>query len=271
MSTTENKSLLKEGIGYSDDTDSNSSHHDEQNEHGHVKQQRYPPLKWWVYGGLIQVILMAIYTVIALEIIQASTSTTYGDAPDIHAFPGLIVRYKFRLYDNFINSPYTGAPTPESDLAWHNLLNNMSIRVSASELAAHNQTSVALPNGGYLAWLGVFHELHCVKILRQWSRRDHYFPEWENATLHEKNHQMVHIDHCIDWLRNAAVCRADTSALAVFKWDKRMPHPMLNTKRVNHRCVDWDMLMESPGHRERVVGKDEVVGLKNPLMEHHDD
>lgn len=176
------------------------------------------------------------------------------------------MRYIFRLYDNFVNSPYAGEPTPESDEAWHTLLNNMSVRVTGEELARHNQTSVELPGGGYLAWLGVFHELHCVKMLRQWSWREHYFP---NMTAHEHRHQMVHIDHCLDWLRNAAICGADTSALAVFKWDEKLPHPMLNTKRVSHRCVDWDALMRS--HEDRVVSRDEIVSMTNPLMKENGD
>lgn len=74
-------------------------------------------------------------------------------------------------------NPYAGEPTAEGDEAWHTLHNNMSVRVTAEKLAAHDQTSVALPNGGYLAWLGVFHELHCVKMLQQWSWREHYFPK----------------------------------------------------------------------------------------------
>ena len=44
-------------------------------------------------------------------------------------------------------------------------MGNMSIRVTKAELEAHGQTSVQLPGGGYLAWLGVFHELHCVVSL----------------------------------------------------------------------------------------------------------
>ncbi|KAI0097433.1 hypothetical protein GGR51DRAFT_540986 [Nemania sp. FL0031] len=75
---------------------------------------------------------------------------------------------------------------------------------------------------------------------------------------------MVHIDHCIDWLRNAAICRADTSALAVFKWDNRLPHPMLNTHRVPHRGVNWDAMVAS--HADRVVSREEVANLKNPLL-----
>ena len=39
----------------------------------------------------------------------------------------------------------------------------MHIRVTEAELRRDTQDSVALPeSGGYLGWLGVFHELHCV-------------------------------------------------------------------------------------------------------------
>ena len=39
----------------------------------------------------------------------------------------------------------------------------MSIRVSAEELEKINRTSVHLPEGGgFMAWLEIFHELHCV-------------------------------------------------------------------------------------------------------------
>ena len=39
----------------------------------------------------------------------------------------------------------------------------MHMRVSREELRKDNQESVALPEGGgYLSWMGVFHELHCI-------------------------------------------------------------------------------------------------------------
>jgi hypothetical protein len=59
------------------------------------------------------------------------------------------------------------------------------------------------------------------------------------------------------------MCHADTSALAVFKWDKG-PHPMLNTHRVVHKCVDWGLMMGS--HRDRLVNHEEVASLVNPNL-----
>ena len=44
-------------------------------------------------------------------------------------------------------------------------MKSMHIRVTETELRRANQESVALTEeegGGYLAWLGVFHELHCI-------------------------------------------------------------------------------------------------------------
>lgn len=44
--------------------------------------------------------------------------------------------------------------------------------------------------------------------------------------------------HVQDWPRNVANCRADTDALAMLKWDGRLSHPILNTHRVLHRCIN---------------------------------
>lgn len=70
-------------------------------------------------------------------------------------------------------------------------------------------------------------------------------------------------DHCIDWLRSAAMCHADTSALATFKWDKT-DKPMLDTRRVPHRCVDWEEMLSS--HKNRMVSHAEVASMVNPAL-----
>lgn len=72
------------------------------------------------------------------------------------------IKYVQKPFTAFQDSPFTGTPNAESDEAWDGLLSSMTIRVSEAELQKGNQSSVALPNGGYMAWLGVYHELHCV-------------------------------------------------------------------------------------------------------------
>ena len=57
------------------------------------------------------------------------------------------------------------------------------------------------------------------------------------------------------------MCHGDTT-LTTFRWDDE-EKPMLNTKLVPHKCVDWKALMASVG--DRVVSKEEIEKMKNPL------
>ena len=178
------------------------------------------------------------------------------------------------------DSPYVGPPSEELDETWRDLMSHMAIRVTQAELNQNNQTSVALPHGGYLAWLGVYHQLHCVvramkhygksswdqsdrrmqKMLRQLNYRDHYHP---NLTTQDQADWQVHADHCFELLRASVMCQADTSSLTTFIWDKS-EKPMLNSERPLHQCVDWDELVASTKHR--AVGRDETANMKNPLL-----
>lgn len=71
------------------------------------------------------------------------------------------------------------------------------------------------------------------------------------------------IDHCLDLLRSAALCRGDTT-LTTFGWTDETERPMLNTRLIPRQCVDWEALMNSVKHR--VVPQEEVAALKNPLL-----
>ena len=160
------------------------------------------------------------------------------------------------------------------------------------ELLASNQTSVALPNGGFMAWLGVSHELHCIvrtspfqgqkrklmprkKMLRQWNYRGYYYPNIsEQDSIREDVHAgrsselnavlaaYVYPDHCLEVLRSAAMCHGDTT-LTTFRWDVK-EKPMLNTKLVPHKCVDWDQMTSSTAQRK--VAPEEVASMINPLL-----
>lgn len=70
------------------------------------------------------------------------------------------------MFHNLTNNPYAGRPDKAIDSAWDELMAPMHIRVTAEELARDNQESIGLTEGGgYLGWLGVFHELHCIVSL----------------------------------------------------------------------------------------------------------
>ncbi|TVY58744.1 Oxidase ustYa [Lachnellula cervina] len=218
---------------------------------------KYPRLKdlRWTIG--FQLLFLAAYTVIFFTILW---KPIFSDPTTLHPIPHLNIRYVPVAYTDFEQSPFAGPPSASVDKAWHDLLEKTNLRVSQSELRLSNQSSVELPeNGGYMAWLGVYHQLHCIKMLRQWNYREHYHP---NITEEDRPHWDIHADHCLDILRSAAMCHADTT-LTTFGWADQ-PKPMLNTRPIDHRCVDWDALMESVEYR--VVSRDEMASLLNPNL-----
>ncbi|KAL8827046.1 MAG: hypothetical protein Q9191_003430 [Dirinaria sp. TL-2023a] len=226
------------------------------------KQRRwYRP---WIISCLIHGGLIAIYTIASIFIIKSQRCIAYLPPA---AIDGLQTIYTPTLFHRLNATPYAGPPSPELDAAWDALLAPMHISVSAEELERDNQKSVALPeSGGYLGWMGVFHELHCIRMLREWNYRSYYHDassSSSNLSAAEAAHLEQHVDHCFEMLRQSAVCHADAS-LTTFVWHPEKTRPMFNASESVHRCVDWELLMDSV--KDRVVDEEEILRLKNPLM-----
>lgn len=146
------------------------------------------------------------------------------------------VRYEKVLFGGDLaeKNPYRGEPRPELDEAWHELLRYSNIRVSADDLRRINRTSVQLSDGSgsYGAQLDVYHQLHCLKYIRRSLHPAAYPPVESNDTI------KVHIDHCLDTLRQHVMCHADI-ALVTFDWidGYRKPFPNFN---IEHECRSFD-------------------------------
>lgn len=118
---------------------------------------------------LIHLGIIAIYTITSISIIRSQRSclTIY---PPV-AIDNLDVSYTTTLFRRLNGTPYAGPPSAETNAAWNALMAPMHISVSKVELDRDNQASVALPEkGGYLGWMGVFHQLHCIVS----SNHSHY-------------------------------------------------------------------------------------------------
>ena len=142
--------------------------------------------KWKMFGVnfMIHFLLLAIYTVciiVAVHVLRESYSqickqhTSFWERIltfAVAAFEDLAFTYSKTVFHNLSQTPYAGPPSPELDAAWETLLAPMHMRVSREELRNDNQESVALPEGGgYLSWMGVFHELHCIVCISKSTYR----------------------------------------------------------------------------------------------------
>ncbi|KAK5124734.1 hypothetical protein LTR85_001447 [Meristemomyces frigidus] len=85
----------------------------------------------------------------------------------------------------WIDSPFVQPPSPETDKAWHDLVDNSNIILPAAEMIKANITSIPVPKqpGMYFSELGMFHEIHCLKRLRQYMYPEYYFPNLSEEEL----------------------------------------------------------------------------------------
>ncbi|KAF7929966.1 uncharacterized protein EAE97_009563 [Botrytis byssoidea] len=190
--------------------------------------------------------LILSYTVIfVLALFRSSCSKSTS----VYPLPGVRIRYVPVAPPDLPSSPYAGPPSESVDQAWHDLLKDMNIRVTTEELEKRNQKSISLPEGG-----------GHMKMLRRWNYRNYYYPNITDPTI---EHWDIHADHCFDILRSAVMCQGDTT-LTTFGWEK-LSKPQPHVKSTEHRCVDWNALMDSLA--DRVVGEEEMAALVNPRLE----
>ncbi|KAL5366465.1 hypothetical protein BJX96DRAFT_169954 [Aspergillus floccosus] len=145
------------------------------------------------------------------------------------------------------DNPYKGHPSPELDAAWHQLTEVRHVSISPEIMAAidkSNSNAVQLPDGNYLGATEVFHQLHCLNLIRQHSYKEYYDVDGRRppgltdspATLRK------HLDHCIDILRQNIMCNGDASVIT-HNWVEgyQFPYPNFNTK---HKCRNFGRIVE---------------------------
>jgi len=127
-------------------------------------------------------------------------------------------------------------PSPEVDAAWEALYSHAGISLTKEE-------AVKLPNNtwpihgaskeeGYLGALYVFHELHCLDLIRQSLYGSHY-----NITFNDSI-----IRYCLSGLRQSVMCSADTSVI-VWQWSDAHNKAMERTD-ILHSCKNFTKIQE---------------------------
>ncbi|CAK7198510.1 hypothetical protein SEUCBS139899_001171 [Sporothrix eucalyptigena] len=149
-------------------------------------------------------------------------------------------------------TPYQAAPSPELDKLWRDLYSaGIPSLISPDAASQLENKTIPFPHdedGRYMVSLDVFHQLHCLNMIRMALRPDHYkghtalqdrtFSRHEDAD--EELFGTDHIDHCMDSIRQSLMCNADTSVL-VWSWDAatraNIPHV-----DVAHVCKNFDKI-----------------------------
>lgn len=109
------------------------------------------------------------------------------------------------------------------------------------EFAARFPEEYGLGTEAYVGQLDVFHQIHCLNLLRHlaWAEfdRDEKVCKKPYSKLH-----WVHVSHCTDILMQNLMCTGNLDVIT-FNWmeTEDLPFPDFN---VNHRCRDFDAIVK---------------------------
>ncbi|KAJ6784142.1 hypothetical protein PWT90_04172 [Aphanocladium album] len=192
---------------------------------------------------IFQGALLSLYLLVLALVAASKAPSCRGEHGAPYSPATNVIEYRdtqFTLEDHIQDlSIYSGAPSPELDKAWHDLLNSQNVRVESKYYKHYGREKigVAVPGSAdYIGTLNVFHELHCIKRLHQFMYPEYYFPDF---TKHQLEMNRLHNEHCLDFLRQSAMCHGDIG-LITYIWREDSIQPVVNA--TSHQCINWDKL-----------------------------
>ncbi|KAI9776101.1 MAG: hypothetical protein M1839_000614 [Geoglossum umbratile] len=173
--------------------------------------------------------------------------------------PGLdAVEYIEYDLENKFDEPsiYRGPPTPARDKAWTELWQFGGVRIPPEKMHLLNRTlgeedwrMIPDEAGGYVALLDVFHQIHCLDLVRMytWLLAGNYAPPGQGtATRVEVPSGLragdvgnrMHVDHCIETLRKTLMCHGDVTPFLTIE-DPKSPIGHKADFNVHQKCRDF--------------------------------
>ncbi|KAF2653668.1 hypothetical protein K491DRAFT_694509 [Lophiostoma macrostomum CBS 122681] len=181
----------------------------------------------------------------------------YSDIGWNHA-EGLLRRHWHRFDGSFNTSnAFMGPPSIQLDAAWNRFtagkwIDGTPVVLSVTEEEMSRSKNAVSPDtvaelgaengGGRMATLEMFHQLHCLNLLRKWTYVD-YYKSRDMAWSQAENILRDHTDHCINILRQVLMCNGDMG-LVMFHWVRDhgpSPYPDFSTM---HQCRDPVAILE---------------------------
>ncbi|PLB55081.1 hypothetical protein P170DRAFT_432620 [Aspergillus steynii IBT 23096] len=139
-------------------------------------------------------------------------------------------------------SRFTGAIRPELDAAWESVVETNLILIDEQSMDALKEPKENATKLGdkYFAVVEVFHQLHCVDLIRKYIHRDNY-PDYM-AFQDPESTVLAHVDHCVDLIRQVIQCNGDVG-LVVFDnmGPGNAPQPRFSNR---HTCRDFGAIQK---------------------------
>lgn len=153
------------------------------------------------------------------------------------------LEYETRVFHEGLGADrtiYQMPPSPEVDKAWTDLYNFGVSRVPKAIADRLVNSTYRIPGDEqhYVVQLDVFHQLHCLNMIRKALYPD-YYPEMRPDP---NNLEDLHWNHCIESLRQSLTCSADISPL-VWQWVDRVKQVKI-VGNIAHTCRNYDKIKQ---------------------------
>ncbi|KAG7093343.1 hypothetical protein E1B28_007023 [Marasmius oreades] len=200
------------------------------------------PLRRWTYENrkrwvtLVLGITNVITLLILLSLWLRRESIPDSELQLLYSPANHVIEHQVTTFHSAIQgdtTEYMGTPSPELDKAWGDLYKYGLQRIPEDEAKLIPWKTVRIPGdeSHYAVALDVFHQLHCLNIIRKAFHPDYYPKE-----------EQWHVDHCIEHIRQAIVCSSDVS-LIIWQWFPEK-NKTLGRSGTPHTCRNFDKIYE---------------------------
>ncbi|KAI1177469.1 hypothetical protein F4777DRAFT_596650 [Nemania sp. FL0916] len=168
---------------------------------------------------------------------KRTEDTTTSQVIESYSPANSVIEYQ---YNSIIlnDTEFLGRPGKQWENAMHEILSGTLIRLSEDEMKLHDARSIPLKDGGYAAGLGIGHNLHCVKKIKQFLFREIIYPNLSPGQA-EFDELQFHADHCLDFLRQNVMCHLDYTLYSLY-WGDQDPPALYHRYPQKQKCVNWD-------------------------------
>ncbi|KAJ3509494.1 hypothetical protein NLJ89_g5193 [Agrocybe chaxingu] len=226
-----------------------------------VRRRRWWP--WVLHGALIGLYTIVFLTwAVSLRRSRSFQFNKCASKQSMYSPAHEAVHYETVRFNGSLDfpSPYAGPPSPAIDAAWDRITTNnalWTIRLSDDDLErihkAGRPSNVRYrpeDGGGNMGSIEVFHQLHCLNMLRKYTYPKEY-PELQKLWTTRPKFIRSHLDHCVEMIRQNLMCASDIGVISydwISGWDK--PFPDFNTY---HKCRNFNSILDwAERHRVHV-------------------
>ncbi|KAL6690465.1 hypothetical protein J3F84DRAFT_353365 [Trichoderma pleuroticola] len=229
---------------------------------GTQEKMTHNPLKsltWHLFGPIAWLFTTFLLVAVLILLVAAVTKEPSTEqcarklsvwSPALEAVEYVDVQFQNKFNEKSI---YRGKPTPELERAWLDLWNFGPVNIPLDKLDALNKSNEvdwkrAKPEagGGVIGNLEIFHQIHCLDLVRQYTYRDEYDYSKQPAFDGTPKQVREHVDHCINSLLIFLKCTSDVTPYLMLT-DKRRPLGIDADFNTQHKCRNFEKIREWAG------------------------